>query len=104
MTLLHNIPSHVLVSAVRYALGRMTYIVSDTVAVVAAQWPRLSGADRKVITADIVRAFLAGSTGMPQDSEQWAGLLKIAAEDPQLGLTPTEAETIHDILEGDIYP
>ncbi|KAB1645433.1 hypothetical protein F8O06_04920 [Pseudoclavibacter sp. CFCC 14310] len=103
MTLLHNVPSHVLVSAVRYALGRRTYIVSDTVQAVSGQWSKLNRADKTVIVTDVVRAFKGGSTGMPQDAEQWARLLRIALDDPHLGLATREAQTINRILEGDIY-
>lgn len=103
MTLLHNVPSLVLVSAIRYALGRRTYIVSDTVQVVSDQWQKLSRSDKTVIVTDVVRAFHAGSTGMPQDAEQWARLLRIALDDQQLDLSTREVEDINRILEGDIY-
>lgn len=44
-------------AAVRYCLGRMTYIVGDCVDWLFAQWPNLSDGCRKTIARDVDEAF-----------------------------------------------
>lgn len=69
-----------LVSAVRYALGRSTYIVSDTTSTVRRAWPDLSHGARGVIVRDITEAIdganAAGRTvGMGIDHREWVSLV-----------------------------
>ena len=66
----------VLVGAVRYALGRATYIVADTAAEVRRCWPLLDARDRAVIRRDLVEALdQSGLLGMRMDHDVWADLL-----------------------------
>ncbi|MBU9945037.1 MAG: hypothetical protein KTQ12_10435 [Dermatophilaceae bacterium] len=66
----------VLVGAVRYALGRATYIVADTAAEVRRCWPLLDARDRGVIRRDIAEALSGrGPLGMQMDHDVWADLL-----------------------------
>lgn len=61
-----------LISAVRYALGRRTYIVAATVDEVLRCWPDLSANTRAVILRDIAyeRTAPAGPTNW-QISPEW---------------------------------
>ncbi len=67
-----------LISAVRYATGRATYIVGDTCDEVRACWPDLTQRARDVITRDVTEHLrlvdlrLAG--GMDCDHDQWRRL------------------------------
>jgi len=72
-----------LVSAVRYALGRATYIVASTVREVVRCWPHLSENARTVIEYDVQEAFDNQRTGMDCDATEWQRILDLArpAED-----------------------
>lgn len=70
------------VAAVRYSLGRMTYIVSDCADWLIKIWPMLSESTRKIIQRDLDEAFArddqdrdAGrdykALGMDCDREKW---------------------------------
>ena len=52
------LPQSMLISAVRYALGRLTYIVPETIEEVEESWPSLSDKTRLVILSDLTE-FLA---------------------------------------------
>lgn len=72
-----------LLSAVRYALGRQTYIVGETVREVLAVWPSLSHVRRRQIRHEVYEALkqegpLAVS---PIDRAEWQRLLDWAASD-----------------------
>lgn len=64
-----------LISAVRYALPRMTYIVSWTVDEVIRVWDDLSENARHVIARDVKQAREDGVFGMPMDADAWGRLL-----------------------------
>ncbi len=65
------------VSAVRYALGRQTYIVEETVTWLISMWPVLCDRARKIIEAYVERAFVQYidlgtlSLGADIDVAQW---------------------------------
>lgn len=61
----------VLLSAIRYALGRATYIVGWTADLVAAQARWLAPGQRDVAIRDIEQALTEGRTGHEQDTVQW---------------------------------
>lgn len=70
-----------LVSAVRYALGRSTYIVQTTADEVTAAWDDLSPRAQQVIRRDVQEALdgasAAGETlGMALDHQRWVRLLR----------------------------
>lgn len=72
----------ILICAVRYALGRMSYVVSDVIEYVHYKRQRLSPECRRIIIRDIQeevdRYHAAGETlGMRIDENQW---LKLADE------------------------
>lgn len=54
--LIDVVPEHVIVSAVRYALGRQTYIAAWTSNTVLDLWPQLSDGTRLLIARDIHEA------------------------------------------------
>lgn len=69
-------------AAVRYCLGRMSYIVSDCVEWLVFQWPHIKPECRKVIQRDIEEMFAKDDDarahgeeykplGMDMDREQW---------------------------------
>lgn len=66
---------HIVISAVRYALGRMTYIVELTVDYILEEieYDKLSDSCLNVIRNDIKEAK---NYGMECDKEQWLKLLK----------------------------
>lgn len=71
-----------LISAVRYAIGRSTYIVSDTCAVVRGTWDALSPKTQEVIIRDVERALNDTMTflGHQQDADEWRDLLAYMTE------------------------
>ena len=75
----------ILICAVRYALGRMSYIVSDVTQYVALKRKSLSEACINIIIRDIEeemeRYHAAGQTlGMECDERTWLNLLQLLKE------------------------
>lgn len=64
---------HMLISALRYALGRRTYIVELTVNYIIAELPKLSNFCKKIMIDDIEGAFTYGDEC---DRQDWMRLLK----------------------------
>jgi hypothetical protein len=86
MTQIH-VNEQMLTSAVRYAIGRMTYVVSMTCAAVRGSWDQLSPQAQAVIARDIEHALaVAGGRGdtvsMDMDHRDWADLLTWIRERP----------------------
>lgn len=65
---------HMLISAVRYALGRRTYIVGLTVNYVIKELPRLSDSCKKIMLDDITEQERFGY-GDACDKRDWMRLL-----------------------------
>lgn len=65
---------HILISAVRYALGRRTYIVELTVNYVIKELPRLSDSCKKIMLDDITEHERFGY-GDACDERDWMRLL-----------------------------
>ena len=68
--------SEMMVSAVRYALGRRTYIVWDTVNYIKHVLPYLRRNDINVIYTDIVEAESENRLGDDCDIHDWLSLKK----------------------------
>lgn len=68
--------SEMMVSAVRYALGRRNYIVSDTVSYIKHVLPYLIRNDIHVIYTDIVEAESENRLGDDCDVHDWLSLKK----------------------------
>lgn len=70
----------VLVSAMRYALGRSTYIVPSIADTLIQNWEEICENDQKTIVAGIQRAIDTGQAGMQMDVEQWQRVIDHAQE------------------------
>lgn len=66
---------HMLISALRYALGRRTYIVSTTAEYIANEIPKLSEQCKNVMIQDIEVQERLGGCGDQCDKESWMWLL-----------------------------
>lgn len=75
-----QVPAPMVVSIVRYALGRASYIVGWTVQVVIGVWPGLDANTREVIVRDVRRALGEDRAGMAMDAAQWRHLLEEVAD------------------------
>ena len=64
---------HMLISALRYAIGRRTYIVEITVNYILSELPKLSDSCKHVMIDDIEKAY---SLGDECDIQDWMRLLK----------------------------
>ena len=64
---------HMLISALRYAIGRRTYIVEITVHYILSELPKLSDSCKQVMIHDIENAY---SLGDDCDRQDWMRLLK----------------------------
>jgi hypothetical protein len=70
---------HMLISAVRYALGRRTYIVKLTTDYIARQIPKLSDECITLMIEDIKNPL--GGYGDPWDKQDWLCLLEQLEEE-----------------------
>lgn len=70
----------VVTAAVRYALGRQTYIVSAIVEWVLDNWSCLTPKTIHCMIGDIERQRSEGSLGDECDANQWERILKKAGE------------------------
>lgn len=64
---------HILISALRYALGRRTYIVEQTVDYIIKELPKLSFQCKRIMIHDIEHPLCG--YGDPCDKEDWMRLL-----------------------------
>lgn len=64
-----------LINAVRYALGRRTYVVSDTCRIARVALHEVTDDDRGVIGHDIQKALARGTCGDDIDDREWRDLL-----------------------------
>lgn len=60
-------------TGVRYALGRMTYVVGMVTEEVVRLWPELTESTKEVIQRDVEEAFDKGGQylGMDMDKTRW---------------------------------
>lgn len=69
-----QVPDWVIVSAVRYAQGRTSYIVQDTCDLLKRVWKDINPVDKEVILKDLEAEVI--SPHNPQDiAELWNGAL-----------------------------
>jgi len=84
-------PDFVVLSAFRYALGRSTYIVEDTVIWLMENWYDISEETQALIWKELKKAFEEDTEhrrfpggnhplGMDMDRAQWAKLLRLCAQ------------------------
>ena len=70
----------ILVSALRYALGRRTYIVGFTVGYIIAELPKLSEYCKNIMIRDIEEQECFGY-GDEGDKQDWMRLLRMLKEE-----------------------
>lgn len=60
-------------TGVRYALGRMSYVVSMVTEEVVRLWPELTKSTKEIIQRDVEDGFAKGGNylGMDMDKKQW---------------------------------
>lgn len=80
-----NLEEQIIICAVRYALGRMSYIVSDVCEYVRFKKDELSDECKKIIARDIKDEYQfyhrQGKTlGMEYDEQNWMRLLEMLKE------------------------
>lgn len=80
---------HMLISAVRYALGRRTYIVELTVNYVIKELPRLSDSCKKIMLDDITEHERFGY-GDACDERDWMRLLDALRSEKRIGVIVNE--------------
>lgn len=61
----------IIFAAFRYALGRMTFIVSDVSDCIERNADKIPRADRGAMIREIAQAIREGQAGMPMDVEIW---------------------------------
>lgn len=71
---------HMLISALRYALGRRTYMVSLTAEYIAGEIPKLSDQCKAVMIKDIEQREMYGY-GDECDKAEWMWLLEQLKDD-----------------------
>lgn len=88
-----SIDDQMLVSAVRYALGRHTYVVKWTVDEVIWIWPKLSFTVQQTILRDVQQHLSDQKNKKPSgmdliDNTEWQRLLAFINTQPKETLTP----------------
>lgn len=66
-----------LICAMRYALGRMTYVVGSVVNQLIENWDIFTIADKTKIREEIFEAINSDSAGMDMDVKQWCKILDL---------------------------
>lgn len=87
-------PEGLVVSAVRYALGRATYVVSETTEWLREHWSELRPGTRETILRDVLRALAANDVGMTCDRREWESIAALAPE----AETPARPAFRHPVL------
>lgn len=73
-----------LICAMRYALGRSTYVVPAVVEVLMREWDKLSHKNQFVIHRDIKELLDKGGGGMECDKAQWRKVLELKMKLPEM--------------------
>ena len=82
-----------LISAVRYALGRRTYVVSDTCRIARMALHEVTDATRTIIGRDIREALARGQGGDDIDDREWRDLLDWMGESgPRQGVARKDSD------------
>lgn len=74
---LENLDDEIMVvCAMRYCLGRETYVVSSCCDFIKRVWPQIKDGQRGVIVRDILEAFEEGNVGANCDADCWRELVR----------------------------
>jgi hypothetical protein len=90
----------IMIGAVRYALGRRTYIVSDCCRILRERWDNYGADARAIIHCDIAEAVARKETGDPMDHEEWAMMLAWIERRPKMA-DPRDARTDEEMAGRD---
>lgn len=77
-----EVQEHLLISMLRYALGRHTYVVDDTAKAVEDNWSRLSSTVQNLVISTL-EEYLSGvddDTSWSMDRKRWENLLNFCKE------------------------
>lgn len=72
-----------LISAFRYALGRRTYIVGQTIAYLKEDWDIFSAWQQKQIQGDIKQAIEVKCAGDEWDADNWKRVLEFKVKEEE---------------------
>jgi hypothetical protein len=74
---LENLNDEIMVTcALRYCLGRQSYVVSSCTEFIKQVWDQLPKSSQGVIVRDILEAFDEGKVGMNMDADVWRSLVR----------------------------
>ncbi|CAB4141324.1 hypothetical protein UFOVP410_163 [uncultured Caudovirales phage] len=91
----------VLICAVRYALGRKTYVSQLIVYEILLRWSKLSPQDKVLICQDILHYFKSQeSLGVNCDDDCWKKIIEKGVEDKIL-VDSTSKEALQNMLKED---
>lgn len=65
----------VLMCAMRYALGRKTYVVSSVTSELIKNWSGFSKSDKEVMLKEIRKAIEENKAGMKMDVKRWIAVM-----------------------------
>ena len=108
----HLVPSHVIVSAVRYGMGRKTYADSDARDLIRVHWADMHEIDQQVIREDIKAHLQLAKVFCRDDSHQnarhwreqygrWRYLLE-HLDDKQMPAEPLSTPIYEEMTRDDI--
>lgn len=80
-----QLPDWVVINAIRYALGRMTYCVAEACDWAIANWSKLTPYAHHVIRSDVEAQFdretrIPGSLRLQEDREDWQRVRRLWSE------------------------
>jgi hypothetical protein len=74
---LENLNDEIMVTcALRYCLGRQSYVVGSCIDFIKQVWDQLPKSSQGVIVRDILEAFDEGNVGMDMDASGWRDLVR----------------------------
>lgn len=73
-----------LMCAMRYALGRKTYVVSSVTSQIIQNWYVFSKSDKEVMLREIREAIEDNNSGMDCDTKKWVEVINNAIEQDAL--------------------
>lgn len=65
------------IMAFRYALGRKTYVVYDTVSLIIRNWGCFTEDEQRLFQREITAKIIAEKAGMDMDVRQWKQILEL---------------------------
>lgn len=70
-----NVSESTLISGFRYALGRMSYVVSEVAADIINAKDELSDSGKELIVKEINEKYAVNALGMEMDKKEWLKVL-----------------------------